>query len=348
MTRESDASNGEPVWLVDPKRSPVGFWLISTGGILLLAGAVALGLQLGSTAELALAAILVTGGFLFLSVAIVLGAARGGAAWFPKKGLVSLFGRSSGDALTVPVSDLTAIAIIRRRELWGRDESPVLISSVELATRAGPTLHLLEFGSLEEAREAALMIRSALKLPVVEPAGEEPAEAPAEDAPEQETAKKAEAGPSFNETLSIGPGWGLGVAIVPSALFCLLTGALLLAGVESTGVLGFLFGPVALFTGVGLAALWTYKATGSEEIFRSPGMIEHAFTWASFRWGRNRLEFAHAGVRCRIRSRGPTGFCIEALAGTHILIFATGAGTGTRIPPERLLELAQRLEGPRR
>ncbi|MBM4353759.1 MAG: hypothetical protein FJ109_08180 [Deltaproteobacteria bacterium] len=373
MSVKSRDSVREPVWLVDPKRSPVGFWLISTFGLVLLAGAVALGLQIGSDAELALAAILVTGGFLFLSVAIVLGAARGGAAFFPHEQVVRLFGRSSDDALAVPLSELIAISVIRRSETWGREDAPVLVSSVELTTQAGPTLHLLEFGSLEDAREAALMFRTVLKLPVVEPPDDEhqeggPGESPSADAGEcgpgpcgdisrsdrpagagqsvpQASRDSSDVRPPVVEAVSIGPGWGLGIAILPAALFCVLSGALLLAGVESTGVLGFLFGPVALFAGVGLGLLWLYKASGSEEIVRTGAAVEQTHRWGPFRWGRNRLAFSPTELRCRIRSRGPNGLCIEALAGQHLLILAAGSGIGTRMPPEKLFELARRLGG---
>ncbi len=384
MSKRPGSTESEPIWLVDPKRSPIGFWLVSAGGLLLLAAAVALGLQLASTAELALAAILVTGGFFFLSVAIVLGAARGGAALFPAEQVVRLFGRSSGDAYAVPLDHLTAIRVIRRSEQWGRDDAPVLISSVELATRAGPTLHLLEFGSLEDAREAALMFRTVLKLPVTEPA--EPALQEEEELPEGEkggdgsaqtgTAEGAVAsaneGPEaqadtgartgtvegvaarsdgdatavlFREQISVGPGWGLGVAVLPAALFSLLTGGLLLAGVNSTGVLGFLFGPVALFTGVGLGVLWLYKAFGREVVIRETSAISVSCHWGPFQWGKARLDSSATPPRCRLRSRGPNGFCVEALADGHIVLIGVGSGQGTRTAPERLFDLARRLEG---
>jgi hypothetical protein len=361
MTEPSETGNGNPVWLVDAKRSPVGFWFVSCAGLLLLAAAVVLGLHLRSVAELALAAILVTGGFLFLSVAIVLGASRGGAAFFPGEEVVRLFGRSSADALTVPLADLTGIAVIRRSELWGKDDSPVLVSSVELATRSGPTLHLLEFASLEDAREAALMFRTVLKLPVTEPPepalpeDSEPDDAPAaaEQPPtpsgtarpqSMETVEPPTVPPLVQQQIRVGPGWGLGIAVLPAALFCLLSGGLMLAGVKSTGVLGFLFGPVALFTGVGLGALWIYKAFGAETIVRTVRALDQTHRCGPFHWRGRRLDFDSLPLRCRIRSRGPNGFCIEALAGSHLLILASGAGAGTQMPAAELFELARKIE----
>jgi len=337
------------VWLVDPKRSPVGYWFVYTCGILQFFAAGALVFSGRGATELALAGVLVLSAALFVSVAGLLGARKGGACFEPSRQEIVLFGRNENDRVAFPLAGLTGLKVVRREEYWGRSQEPVFVCSVELATSEGLSVLLLETPTLDDAHEAALMFRQATRLDVLGDPAPQTSDPPSQPIGIENRPDFARgfvgAGKSKIEdplALRTGPRWALSSTLLLLALFCLVSGVLLLAGLRETGVLGFLFGPVAVTLGVLLLALWLYKALGAQHVLVSPGSLEHTYHMGPLSWGRRTLSFdkGSPSPTVRLRSRGSQGFSLEVISGGEVAVIGSGATTSSRLTPRRLLELA--------
>jgi len=325
---------------MDPKQAKFGYWFVYAAGAIQLIGTAALFVYGTSVVESCIAVMLALSGLLFLAVARVLGAKKGAVTYYPATEQVVVTGKDGNDTAAFSMADLVGILVRRRKEFWGKSAEPVLVSSVELATRQGLSLFLLETPTLEEAEEAALYIRQAVKLPVVH--DDDLQTGPGQDAarpspPQGFRVRKL--GRSVEMHYGTGTRWALSVPIAITALFCLASSALLLGGVKTTGVLGFLFGPVAGLLGICFALLWTFKGWGRERLVVHKDRIEHSFHLGSKSWGQQKFGFSKEGIAARFRSRGALGFSLELMSGGKIAVVGTGSTRASNLPPGSLIDL---------
>jgi hypothetical protein len=335
----------ELVWLIDPKRSAFGYWFVYGAGILQVFGAMALSWYGSSLVEWAFAAILLCSALLFLAVAKILGARKGGVALEPGRDSVCVFGRDAGDGLRFPLSEVTGILVRRRMESWAKLPEPVLVSSVELAVGEGLSVLLFEASTLDQAQEAALAVRQVLKKPILQIEGTPAASdrSGGRGTPMAALRSRKEGDATILE-FGTGMRWAFSAAAALLTLFCVLTAVLLLAGLRTTGVIGFLFGPFAGMFGLVLLALWLFKWLGSERLRIRPGSIEQSFVFLGRAWGTQRLEWGpDGGIQARIRSRAALGLSLELLSGGKALAVATGSTRGCSCPPSVLPTLARQV-----
>ena len=337
---EKATASDEPIWLIDPKRSRFGYWFIYGCGVLQIFGAVALVASGESATEYTLAAVVTSSALLFLSVARIVGARKGGIAFFPGEKEVTAYGTGEADRLSFPVDAFRGIALERRREQWGKAEDPVFVWSLHLPMSAGASLLLLELSSTDGANDAALAMRQPLKLPILrdddcrsdpQPAG-------------RLTAEGLSVRPGVEETIEFGAGvrWSLSAPVLLLALFSLVSGSILLAGVAVTGVVGFLFGPILGCTGLCLLGLWAFKALGGEKLVLAGEELRHSFRLGSISWGARSLP-TREPVATRLRTRGGLGFSLEVLAGGQMLIIGSGSTAASRTPPATLVQLGHHI-----
>lgn len=322
--------------LIDPKQSRFGYWFVYGAGVLQLFGTGALLVYGAGAVEYLLAVVLVLSAALFLAVARVIGAAKGEVHLDESRQEVVVTGRDEDDTLAFALKDLTGIVVRRRQEDWG---DAIFVSSTEFSTRQGVYVGLLEFSSLEQAQEAGLYIRQVVKLPLVQ-ADQVPAMAPelTRAAPPAGISVAAAQGRVTLE-FSTGIRWGLSLPISVLALFCLVSGGILLAGLEVTGIVGVLFGPVAVALGLCLGVLWAFKGLGFERLVLEPGRLLHSFHLASFSWGRKELPLDDAGLVARIATKGAQGFRLELLSGGKMVVLGSGSTTGSKLSPRGLVQL---------
>ena len=343
MSRTSDGrgtGNGEPIWLIDPKQSRFGYWFIYGCGVLQVFGAVALVASGEAASEYALAAVVTFSALLFLSVARVVGARKGGVAFLPGENVVAAYGTGEADRVSFPLDSFRGIALERRREQWGKAEDPVFVWSLYLPMSAGASLLLLELSSTEGANDAALAMRQPLKLPILrdEDCRSEPQPCG------RLNADGFDVRPGIEEVIEFGAGvrWSLSTPVLLLALFSLVSGSLLLAGVAVTGVVGFLFGPILACTGLCLLGLWAFKALGGEKLVLAGEELRHSFRLGRFSWGGRSLS-AGGPVATRLRTRGGLGFSLEVLAGGQMLIIGSGSTAASRMPPASLVQLGHHI-----
>jgi hypothetical protein len=327
--------NGSPTWLVDSKRSATGSWAIHAAGILQFIGAVAMVYDNPAPVEFAFAAILALSGTLFLQVAAMLGAEKGGVRLRGEK--VELFGCSTRDSLTLPKNNITGIHVVRRKEFWGKDSEPTFTSSIEAARHSGTTLLLLEMLSLDNANEAALTFRQVTGWPIQQKEWQAPEQHKA--LPNLPGIQTVSGDFQTVVTLQLGPRYALGPLTFTLALFAMVTGVLLLLGMEATGILGAMFGPFMAALGVCCMGLFVFRAFGAENLTLSPGALNHSIRLGPWTFGNKELVTKNLAVRPRVRSRGPLGFSLELMAGDQILPVGTGINRHCRVKPESLLQL---------
>lgn len=327
-------SRDERIWLVDSKRSAAGYWLVYGLGILQLFGAGALVFQ-GGQAGYALALILGLSAALFLCVARTMGAGKGGVAYLPSGNKLVMYGTGGDDTLDIPVLEGDGFAVRRRKEFWGREAEPVLVSSVEFVS-GGVSYLLFEPRTLDDALEAALTFRTATGLPML-PDDDEVAEGDARGAK-----KKRGAGRNAPESFLLrrGPTHALWGPTLLLALFSLTTGGLLLASVKSTGVVGFLFGPFLAAVGACCLALWVVRSFGIEKLTLFDDGIEQQVALGSRRIMRRTLTPEAPGAYARVRTQGALGFRLEFVAGSQVLVAGTGSSRRGALKPRRLVEIA--------
>lgn len=332
----------EPVWLIDPKQSLFGYWFIYGCGVLQIFAAVALVATGRAATEYALAAVITFSALLFLSVARIVGARKGGIAFFPGEDVLAAFGTSEKDRADFPRADFRGVAMERRKERWGKAEDPVFVWSLHLPTVSGASLLLLELPSTDHANEAALAMRQALKLPILKDGEHHRAPQPGGGLAAPGLVVK----PGLEQVIECGQGmrWSLSTPVLLLALFSLVSGSLLLAGVSVTGVVGFLFGPIFAGMGLCLLGLWVFKAFGGEKLVLTEKELRHSFRLGRFSWGARTLS-ADEPVSARLRTRGGLGFSLEVLCGGRMLIIGSGGTTASRTPPATLVQLGHHIAG---
>ena len=342
MGREQNQgqASGEPMWLIDPKQSRFGYWFIYGCGVLQIFAAVALVTTGQAATEYALAAVITFSALLFLSVARIVGARKGGIAFFAGDDVVAAFGTGEKDRTDFPKAGFRGVALERRREQWGKSEDPVFVWSVHLPTSAGVSLLLLELPATESANEAALAMRHALKLPILK-------DGDCRSRPQPDgrlAAQGLDVKPGVEEVIEFSQGahWSLSMPVLLLALFSLVSGSLLLAGVAVTGVVGFLFGPILACLGLLLLGLWAFKALGTEKLVLAGEELRHSFRLSKFSWGARSLS-ADEPVSARLRTRGGLGFSLEVVAGGRMLIVGSGSTAASRTPPAALVQLGHHI-----
>jgi hypothetical protein len=330
------------VWLVDPKESRLGYWLIHAMGALQLFGAGALLLQGQTVAGWSFAAVLLLSGALFLVVAGTLGARKGGIQWLPGSGNVRVFGRNAADVLELPAGELAGLRVVRRQEYWGRSEEPVFVCSVELERVRGTSLLLLEFPNLEDAQDAAHTFRGATGWKLL---GEEDA-VEAQECAAPRSSRGLTVTPEGGMTrLRLHPGmrYALSSPTVTLGLFSLVTGVLLLLGVEATGVLGFLFGPFLGALGLACIVWWSLNALGGQHLLVAAGTVGHGFRLGAWRLGQGELPWKGGEARTRLRTRAALGFSLELVAGNRIVAVGSGATRKAALEPHQLVAVGDWL-----
>jgi hypothetical protein len=327
-------SREEGIWLVDAKRSAAGYWLVYGLGILQLFGAGTLVLHGGSLAGYVLGAIVGLSALLFLSVARTLGAGKGGVAFMPQGRKLVMYGTSETDTLDIPAPDGSGFVVRRRKEFWGREAEPRLISSVEFVS-GGISYLLFEPRTLEDAEEAALTFRTATGFPILTEDGRKTNEGRGD---EQQPVAGMDAPESF--LLPRGTTHALWGPTLLLALFALVTGGLLLATVKSTGVVGFLFGPFLAAVGASCLALWVVRSFGVEKLTLFDDGVELQLALGGKRLMRQTLTVEGPGAYARLRTKGAMGFRLEFVAGTQVLTAGTGSSHRGALKPRRLVEIA--------
>ena len=143
--------------------------------------------------------------------------------------------------------------------------------------------------------------------------------------------------------LRYGPRWSLSGPALMLALFSLVSGLLLLFGLNSTGIFGVLFGPVFGFIGLSFLSIWVFKAYGVEKLGLGPGALRHSFHLGGLSWGSRDLDLAGAPMQVRLRTRGALGFSLEIVCGTRMLIAGSGSTTASRLTPTSLMDIGNRI-----
>lgn len=332
------AAARELTWLIDPKQSRFGYWFVYACGVLQLFGAGTIVYHGQTLQEVGLASCLGLCALLFLSVARALGSRKGGVACLPD-GSVELYGRNERDRLTVPGSRLAGVLVKRREEYWGGQDSQVLVWSVSLPTIDGTSLFLLEPQSGDDASEVGLMLRQVLKVPVLSELPELKGEAPAVLG-----LQGRREGGKVSWILSAGMNWAFSPQVMLLALFSLLSGGLLLVGVEATGVAGFLFGPVFCALGLCLVFLWLVRSFGGDVLILDGKRLEHYTFLGPYSWGRKSVDWTGADFQARVKTRGSQGFALELVCGNRIVVLGAGSTTGSRVGPADLVELGNYLQ----
>lgn len=337
---EEKTTLGQPApgWLIDPKQSRLGYWFVYAAGVLQLFGAGATVVNGQTLQEIGLAVILVSSALLFLAVARALGARKGGMA-LTDSGAMEMYGTGKSDRVSIPLARFPGILVSRREETWNSGDAAVLVWSVSLPTVDGASLFFLEPPTGDDANEMGLMLRQAVKLPIIaelpELEGNRPTPPPSlvEPCRDQERFK-----------LRAGTGWASSVPALLLGQFSLLSGAVLLAGVKTTGVAGFLFGPVFCALGLCLLALWAVRAWGGDVLILDGPRLEHYTFFGPWSWGRRVVNLTDADFQARLRSRGYQGFLLELVCGGTILMVGAGATRGAQMGPDDLLALGNYLQ----
>ncbi len=330
----------ELTWLVDPKEARMAYWMVHAMGAVQLLGAGALVIYGGSIGELVLSGLLLLSGILFVAVAGILGAPRGGAAFCPHNGALRVMGRSASDVLEIPSSEILGLRVIRRQEFWGRESEPVFVCSVEVGCRSGVSILLLELSNLEDAQDVALTFREVSGWDIL-----------TESEDGSAGAKQPLSGPGVVEAVSgagvvwrVQPGvrYALSLVTVSLGLLSLVTGILLLAAVEATGVAGFLFGPFLGALGICCGLLWLFHVVGAQKLEVIHGQAVFAWGLGGLTLGRVELRWNRKG-RVRLKTRGALGFVLELVHENRMVTVGAGSTCGSAVPPEALLRLASRL-----
>lgn len=327
-----------PGWLIDPKQSRFGYWFVYAAGVLQLFGAGATVVHGQTLQEIGLAIILLFSALLFLAVARALGARKGGMA-LTESGNVELYGTSENDRAVIPLARFPGILVKRREETWNSGAAPVLVWSVSLPTVDGASLFFLEPPTGDDANEIGLMLRQAVKLPVISKLPQLEGNRPT---PPPSLVEPGRNGERFK--LRAGTGWASSVPALLLGLFSLLSGGVLLAGVKTTGVAGFLFGPVFCALGLGLLALWAVRAWGGDILILDGPRLEHYTFFGTWTWGKRTVDLTAADFQARLRTRGYQGFLLELVCGGTILMVGAGACRGAQIGPDELLALGNYLQ----
>jgi hypothetical protein len=326
-------------WLVEPKRSRVASFLVYCAGALQVIGAAALLLGSASVSELVLAGLLVLAGGLFLSVARLLGARKGGLGLTPRGEELVLFGVDHTDALAVPASELAAVAQVDRREFWGNQSQPVTVHSVHVLRTRPACLFVMDLPTPEDSGEIAASLRRALRLPVLKDGAAPPGPRP-ELHPLPAGLEPRMEGMTESFRLATGARFALWLPMLLTGLLSLISGSVVLSTVATTGVVGFLFGPVLAALGFCLLAVFVSNAVGHEELSVRGTLVLHASRLGSFAWSRRELRVSSEPLVARVRTRGALGFCLELASGPEMIIVGAGSTCRSQLPPSALLALA--------
>ncbi len=330
---------GNDRWLVDPKVTRPAFWIVHAIGVLQLIGVGALLIYGSSVAEWVFAGIVLLSALLFLAVAGILGARKGGVMFLGAEGGVRMFGRSAADHLEVPAEEIAGLRVIRRQEFWGRETEPVFVCSVELARKSGTTLLLLELPNMEAAEDVALTFREVTNWDILTV----PADAVRAEAPRAAGISLVRRSGDVEVTLRPGTRYALSLVTMALAGFSAVTGILMLAAVESTGVAGFLFGPFLGALGVCCLLLWLFHAFGGQRLDLKNGRAWVFFFLGGWRLGRSDIGWKAPDSRARLRTRGALGFSLEIVSEGRIVTLGPGCTNGAAVEPHALVGLGDHL-----
>jgi len=142
-------------------------------------------------------------------------------------------------------------------------------------------------------------------------------------------------------SLRTGARFALAGPMLLTALLALASGVLAFASVATSGVVGFLFGPVLGALGLCLIALFAFNAFGSEELRIRSGIMERCCRLGGLRWGRKELRIKDGQIDVRLRTRGALGFCLEFISGPEMVIVGAGSTRRCLLPPAVLLKLGE-------
>lgn len=335
----SSRASSEQTWIIEPKQSFIGYYLIYALGILQVFACGALVYYENSLRGYLLAALLGNLALLFLAVARLLGLAKGGVSFEPSTRDWLIHGLGSTDSLRIPASQVLGLAVERRTEYWGRSPEPVLVSSIHLVTREGIRIMLLQMSSLQDAQERAEWIRDATGVAPIREGGvvwDEPARV----MPAASGLKLQVDANGFSASIRTGVAAPLAVALLLAALFCLVSGSLLLAGISVTGIVGALFGPLLLFLGLALAAFLLVRRFGWQQLNVRGGELSSLHRLGRFKWSPQTLQPQPSNCMVRLATRGVHGQHIEILQGEKMAILGAGSSTRSLLPPAQLLQLA--------
>lgn len=332
--------SSESIWIIEPKQSYIGYYLIYALGILQVFACGALIYYENSLRGYLLAALLGNLALLFLAVARLLGLAKGGVSYEPSTRDWLIHGLGSKDLLRIPSAQVLGLSVERRTEYWGRSPDPVLVSSIHLITRDGLRIMLLQMSSLQDAQERAEWIRDATGVSPIREGGVV-WDQPAQVTPAAAGLKLTSLPDGFEAAIRTGVAGPLMVALVLAALFCLVSGGLLLAGISVTGIVGALFGPLLFFLGLAMAAFLTVRRFGWQQLTFRGSELTSIHRLGRFKWAPQTLSVQPATCLVRLATRGVHGQHVEVLQGEKMAILGAGSSVSSLLPPAQLFQLAR-------
>ncbi len=335
----SASTASQRIWILEPKQNRVGYYLIYAMGILQVFASAALVYYESSLRGYLLAAMLGNLALLFLAVARLLGLEKGGIAFDPqsKDWFVQGLGRS--DFLHIPASEILGLAVERRTEYWGRSPDPVLVSSIHLLGKEGLRCQLLQMSSLQDAQERAEWIRDATGIAAIKEGGVVWDKATA-SLPMTSGVKIRAVEGGFAASIRTGVATPLLITLLLAALFCLVSGSLLLAGISVTGLVGALFDPLLSFLGLSLTLFMVVRRFGWQELTLKNMTLTSQLRLGAFRWSKQELPL-QASCMVRIATRGVHGLHVEVLQGDKMVIVGAGSSTRSSLPPQQLALFAR-------
>lgn len=319
----------ERVVLVDPRRNSVVGWMVyALGALQVTAGAWVLlaSEEQSLAARLFLVVLLGVSGLLFLQVGRLIGDPKGGLVWEPGARRFRLAGAREDDTLDIPAEAVRGVAVVRRTERWGREETEVEIGAVELVLHSGATVLVAEPGDEERAVDVAAGLREVTGLPE--------ADAPTVVAPRR---------PQVD--VRVGAGFPLARPLLTAGVLSLGVGAVMIANVADAPVFGFLFGPTLSAIGLCFLGLVGGKSLASETLLVGEGSWRHEVYLGSRRVYLRELGGDEIPGRLRVVTRGGQGFCLHMVRGGSVEVALNGVSRRTRFSPTDLLTLAGDLAG---
>ena len=114
--------------------------------------------------------------------------------------------------------------------------------------------------------------------------------------------------------------------------------------IHTTGVVGFLFGPVFAALGILLLLVLGFRRFGEEQLTVTPTLLTQRFAWSRFRWGLKEMKVPEVGLMCRLVTNGVHGFSLEVVSEGRMLVVGSGASTRTPLTPDALLHIAREIQ----
>lgn len=326
--------------LLPAKVAPLGGWLLVAVGAATIGGGL-YGAATGGEALLDAVALFVLStlfGAGLLAAGLLLLAEKGGLALARSTdgGLALRFrGVGRSDALVVPATAVTALRLVPRDEVWGRE--PTRSWSCELLRAGSCPIVVAESSDYEAVWAVGRAVENRLGVPLREQGHWSPPQTRRDgvDATAEGTA-------DGRTTVEVRRGGALARVLAALGVAGLVIGAVLMSQVEKEPVFGFLFGPTLFFLGLALAGAAAAGYVATDVIVWTSAAVERRARLGRLSWGRKVLPRAEPAY-LRIHPRGLVGASLELVGQERTLVLVGGVTRSSRLGYAGLLDLAAEL-----